>query len=1032
MQRRRGLNRPQLPNQKDTPRVPNPKTRSKKYRSNTPLNVEKLSRLPNPKILVKRRLGGIGDVLMTTPLLRAIKKHVPHCTLTYATDMAYSQGALADIIRRNPYVDELTQHGSTSDAIYDYSIDITSTGLSEEKKGSIPPNRIDMFAQAAGLSVADDPVPIYYTSEEEKELARKEMEKFSSPLDRKDAVVFVVQARSNDARRTWPLTSVQKLCDLLSKNENHRVLLFDWGNTAELFKENERLFVIKDKEFKYCASMIEASDMVICPDSSFLHLSGAFFKKTVSIFGPIPPESRINHYPNTIAVINKVACKNCVSKDSYVLTETGYKEISEIVPGENIYTSNGSLEEVVDTQTNNREERNIHELTVFGSNEPLFLTEDHKVLIAKKTYSWKKKDWIHLGKRNGIPQLSEPEWVETSKINIGDYCCIPIPAEDKSPTHPFLQNKELAWFLGLFIAEGWTSLPKNNNRSYSIYLSIAANENELIYPRIKKIIEENPSVFNSDKHNFGFIRSYPNTRGNSTIILINNKSAVMLLHSLFNIGEGKTINKAKEKHIPYQLLFSKRDLVESFLSGVYDGDGYNDKKSIVYSTASKELAYGIQILESKLGRLAKVYKRNRDTNFKKDAIIYRIYRSKEIKFKRWYKDSKYFYVPIKKNIISERKDTFVYDLSIKNDPTFTIQNISVFDCWYNPSCNRHSGNKLECLNGIKPESVYEAAMKHLKEPDRIDCEPVYGKTLSVHGQDKIILVKRLSKGLGDILMASTGIEALKKRYPNFDIHVAVPEVLFPALYNTNYISELVDINKPINLKRYHMILDISAPCARYETVRVSSGKPVEKNRVEIYAEALGVRNLITDLKPRYFLTEEESFSAREFIKTLNLKKRINVGLCLKSAEDYRSWPNEKINELVSLIKNKCNVFIFNDSQKDIFEDTVDVCGMPLRKSLAILNECSSLITVDTGLLHAAQALKIPTIALFGPIDYKARCRGYEDIIVIKADLPCIPCWRNGVTMCKRTKSIKGYSECLSIIPAQNVAETLLAKISLLL
>ena len=58
--------------------------------------------------------------------------------------------------------------------------------------------------------------------------------------------------------------------------------------------------------------------------------------------------------------------------------------------------------------------------------------------------------------------------------------------------------------------------------------------------------------------------------------------------------------------------------------------------------------------------------------------------------------------------------------------------------------------------------------------------------------------------------------------------------------------------------------------------------------------------------------------------------------------------------------------------------------------MAILSICTGCITVDTAPLHVAASLKIPTIALFGPIDYKARCKGYKNTIILTSDFSCIP------------------------------------------
>ena len=76
---------------------------SKRHNENRKIRLDKLITSDRPIICIKRRLGGIGDVIMTTPLLKAMKKLLPNCHLIYATDIAYSNGALADIINHNPY-----------------------------------------------------------------------------------------------------------------------------------------------------------------------------------------------------------------------------------------------------------------------------------------------------------------------------------------------------------------------------------------------------------------------------------------------------------------------------------------------------------------------------------------------------------------------------------------------------------------------------------------------------------------------------------------------------------------------------------------------------------------------------------------------------------------------------------------------------------------------------------------------------------------------------------------------------------------
>lgn len=631
---------------------------TKKTAPSASLRLDKLLKSEQPVICIKRRLGGIGDVLMTTPILRTLKTLIPHCKLIYATDLKYSDGALGEVIRHNPFVDELIGLNEVKESEYDYSVDITSTGLSKERSLQYPPNRIDMFAEAVGISVENNPVPIYEVTEGERDVAKQEIDTYLLGSSRHTVTIVALQARSNDVRRTWPNKNVQELAELLSSRENTVVLLFDWGHTASTWKSKDNLFVLADRPLVETAALVEQVDLVICPDSSMLHLAGALNKKIVTIFGPIPPQSRINYYPNATAVVKKMSC------------------------------------------------------------------------------------------------------------------------------HP---------------------------------------------------------------------------------------------------------------------------------------------------------------------------------------------------------------------------------------------------CWYTPKCHKNDNrNYLECLTSITPKDVYDAAIKKLEEPFKIEKVISAGKDISTGTQDPIIMVRRNSTGWGDLMMATTGIEALKVKYPTKKIHVAVPEELMCVLENNPYVDEVVPFSAPVNYKRYFLVADITTPCSRYEVTRLRAGKPVEKNRVEIYAEALGVREYIPNLRPKYYVSEEETLKAKEFFKKdyFNPNKK-TIALVHDSAEIYRSWPHNK--ELVSLLRETCNIVLVT-KDKTTIEGSISTYGSSLREAAAIVSLCDLVVTPDTGVLHLAAALGIPTVALFGPIDYKARCKGYKNTTVVKSDMPCSPCWRNGSTKCKQTNQVACYSKCLENIPAAKVLSIIQQKL----
>src|SRR3990167_6848283 len=84
------------------------------------------------KFLIIRRLGGIGDVLMTTPMLRGLKEKFPRCHITYATNDKYAGGSLFAILQGNPYIDKLITVGESTQSRYDFTVDVTSIDIEAE------------------------------------------------------------------------------------------------------------------------------------------------------------------------------------------------------------------------------------------------------------------------------------------------------------------------------------------------------------------------------------------------------------------------------------------------------------------------------------------------------------------------------------------------------------------------------------------------------------------------------------------------------------------------------------------------------------------------------------------------------------------------------------------------------------------------------------------------------------------------------------------------------------------------------------
>lgn len=67
--------------------------------------------------------------------------------------------------------------------------------------------------------------------------------------------------------------------------------------------------------------------------------------------------------------------------------------------------------------------------------------------------------------------------------------------------------------------------------------------------------------------------------------------------------------------------------------------------------------------------------------------------------------------------------------------------------------------------------------------------------------------------------------------------------------------------------------------------------------------------------------------------------------------------------------------------------------LTLRETAGVLAACGAVVANDSGLGHLAAALGVPTILLFGPTPHLTLGRFPPNVTVLRAGLPCEPCWR---------------------------------------
>lgn len=279
--------------------------------------------------------------------------------------------------------------------------------------------------------------------------------------------------------------------------------------------------------------------------------------------------------------------QKCLIGNSLILTDKGFKYINKFDNN-----CSGFIEKKVklftkdDIQESSHFYKNksntIYIETELGFNlegtpeHPIYIYTKNCDFTFKKLKDLNKDDVVVIYKNSNIFNLEFFEIDFNYKKHKNDSC-------SKDIIIPKILNKNLARFLGYYIANG-------NNGHNNITIS---TKNKNIIEDIKYIIKEFNINLNSQDE---LIHKIFSIKFNSFILYI------------LGINKNEKFT-ARYKFVPDCILQSPKEIQIEFLKGLIDCDSYiNKNKSLGYFTASKKLAYTVQIILLNLGITSKIYK----------------------------------------------------------------------------------------------------------------------------------------------------------------------------------------------------------------------------------------------------------------------------------------------------------------------------------------------------------------------------------------------------------------------------------------
>ena len=285
------------------------------------------------------RFSSIGDIVLTTPVVRCLRKKYPNAQIHFLTKVAF-----APIVQANPNIDKVFAIEKSTKSVveklkkegYHHIIDLHKNLRSKKvimalgvKATSFPKLNVEKFLMVKfkmnrlpkihivdryfeavkSLAINNDKEGLDFFIPEQEKIAAKNLPPQYNAL--------VIGA----AHKTKSLTTPQLI--KIAKESILPVLLI--GGKKETEIANEIIKVVGENAINTCgeynlyqsASVIQQASCVITPDTGMMHIASAFNKKIISVWGNTIPAFGMYPYmpqqPNAFKIfeVKELSCRPC-------------------------------------------------------------------------------------------------------------------------------------------------------------------------------------------------------------------------------------------------------------------------------------------------------------------------------------------------------------------------------------------------------------------------------------------------------------------------------------------------------------------------------------------------------------------------------------------------------------------------------------------------------------------------------------------------------------------------------------------------
>ena len=327
---------------------------------------------------------------------------------------------------------------------------------------------------------------------------------------------------------------------------------------------------------------------------------------------------------------------------------------------------------------------------------------------------------------------------------------------------------------------------------------------------------------------------------------------------------------------------------------------------------------------------------------------------------------------------------------------------------------------------------------------------------------KILFIRFSS--IGDIVLTTSPLVSIKTKFKDAKIHFLTLEEHSPLLEGLSLVErihvvdksagyyQLKSVGKYLNKYDYDVIVDMHNSLRSRIIRRMIKSKPIYRlikprwNRFKLFEFHINdfysgfsqinlyhsvIKKIIhnTDISSTHlFISGSEKEEAQNILNQRGLNDKPLVACIPGAAWGNKIWNLSYYLKLFSYLRSKGFEIILLGGKKDIICDELSIADKFLinlsgqtqfRQSLAIISKSKLVIGSDTGFVHAAEALDIPSIMLLGPTSTETGggLNKPTSVNIEQEDVWCRPCSQNGSRPCYRSNKV-----CMDEINPKTVIE----------